>query len=505
MPNHIDVNFTPSAPVASSSGATRDSHIMKWTDSGGKEHFYRIRVYERTASGERSLIALTDSQWKGTIDTNMKKTLNKVSESTKDFFAGTRTFKLGLSDRGIDLDYSSKKVSLTHGEYPSLAEHFYKTIARLHPPLALSEKPKANADSTPKKAITASPAPEPAKLNAVKIKPFNAPPIGIRNEGDDCFINAYLQAFILDDPDLTDVLFNQKGDAAEFGSFLLNYKEAQERYKGALEGTEKPVIEDVHAIRKALSYLNNTPDYYESGQHDSTEAFDFLNKNNPTEAFSFLNQNLDFGTSHFQTETTKIYWQMPDNIDNNENFLETLKLFEIPNFEAQQDDTGEVYTTEINPNFNGTIPIIYKSDRSLENLLDDYLDTTLDKVISTELTLKGASKSIQWKKTPKHLTLTLTTKLELSEVDGTLTRTFPDGKEHTIELTSFIEHRGENNQSGHYVAYVKRGDKYFKCDDAKIKKISHVDFLKAAKNAYMAKYTFDASLAPAAAENSVEM
>lgn len=54
----------------------------------------------------------------------------------------------------------------------------------------------------------------------------------------------------------------------------------------------------------------------------------------------------------------------------------------------------------------------------------------------------------------------------------------------TYSLSSFVRFVGEN----HYIAYVKKGNHWFVCNDESIKKISNDEVLKASKKAYIVHY-----------------
>ncbi len=302
--------------------------------------------------------------------------------------------------------------------------------------------------------------PQPAQL--AKLDPTS--PVGIVNEeGNDCFINSYMQAFILDDP-LLEKILKGNSDTKEIGSFIDNYRKATKPVHGS------------RAIRDALQRLTGKSSYL-AGQHD------------PTEAFGFLNDNPAFRTDHFQTETIKNYWEVPAG-------MSVPQLMQ--SLDAELDDDG-IYTTSVNPDFNGIIPAIYTPNRSLEELLSAAIYTPHERrELSTGEFVEGKSIERHWEKVADHLIvkvgafqgdLNSAQKLELSRAAGTITQPFPDGKEHTYELTSFIQHRGTTGGSGHFVAYVKRGENYFECNDSKAKKIDANTFFEATKTAYQAKYT----------------
>lgn len=63
---------------------------------------------------------------------------------------------------------------------------------------------------------------------------------------------------------------------------------------------------------------------------------------------------------------------------------------------------------------------------------------------------------------------------------------FVDGAKYALQ--GFIHHDLESMDRGHYVAYVKRGERYFRCNDALVTEIKQDEFLGAAQRAYMLNY-----------------
>ncbi|AXI24226.1 Ubiquitin specific protease [Cardinium endosymbiont of Sogatella furcifera] len=81
----------------------------------------------------------------------------------------------------------------------------------------------------------------------------------------------------------------------------------------------------------------------------------------------------------------------------------------------------------------------------------------------------------------------------MDPVHGTMTLTIPldpNCKDHVVKynLYAFIQHRGEGISSGHYIAYVKREDKWYRVNDGTIEEPSLSDVIDASKTAYLLFY-----------------
>ncbi|AWN82065.1 hypothetical protein DK880_00756 [Candidatus Cardinium hertigii] len=68
-----------------------------------------------------------------------------------------------------------------------------------------------------------------------------------------------------------------------------------------------------------------------------------------------------------------------------------------------------------------------------------------------------------------------------------------DGPNITYNLSGFIGHGGTNPNSGHYIAYVKRGEKWYHANDAQVSEAKNTAAIKASQNAYMLFYTKEAA------------
>ena len=58
----------------------------------------------------------------------------------------------------------------------------------------------------------------------------------------------------------------------------------------------------------------------------------------------------------------------------------------------------------------------------------------------------------------------------------------------TYELSGFIEHQGSTPTGGHYVTYIKEGEKWILYDDSRVSEPSQSTVEKAASNAYILFY-----------------
>ncbi|MCG8340299.1 MAG: ubiquitin carboxyl-terminal hydrolase [Cytophagales bacterium] len=59
---------------------------------------------------------------------------------------------------------------------------------------------------------------------------------------------------------------------------------------------------------------------------------------------------------------------------------------------------------------------------------------------------------------------------------------------HAYNLVAFVVHIGKTLDFGHYIAYVKRVDKWFRCNDSWVGKVTESDASKEAKKAYVYFY-----------------
>lgn len=437
----------------------RDSYFIQAKDATGKAGFYRIRIFEVDEKGNEQQISLTINQWQK-IKQELQPTLSPFLEGPN---AVPEKFSVTMhQDNNLELTSRVRPDirQFLHKDNPTLGKTCNMFRSVIH-----GETVRYSADLLKIPSL-------PDEMKDLDID-LNARPIGIHNEGDDCPF-AYLQAFVLDDEDLMKALWNDarsEGKTTEIGRFLYLYRKAQKEGKSAIYG--------VHQLRNALIRSNRTTDY-KQGQFD------------PTEAFSFLFDSNKFSSPHLQKngQTNKIYWTCPAEMTNEELHLQLLSK----GSEAEIDAKG-VYTTT-QQDFTGTLHINRQENLSLEQTILGSLDdkTPYEQELSSGKKITG-QKIISLNAPSKHLIVPITNpeRKPLASVSKTLTipkEHFTNDTPHTYELTSFIQHRGSDNNSGHYVAYVKRGDLYFECNDSAISNpIEEAAFLEAAKNAYAVGYT----------------
>jgi hypothetical protein len=80
-----------------------------------------------------------------------------------------------------------------------------------------------------------------------------------------------------------------------------------------------------------------------------------------------------------------------------------------------------------------------------------------------------------------------------TSIDAPLRLTLPKNAtksqaQPTLELTSFVVHRGETPSAGHYVCYRKEGNDWSCCNDATVTKITKQELDKARANGYFYHY-----------------
>ncbi len=216
----------------------------------------------------RKQVSLTLNEW--------QQQANLVQRCTTDFFAQPvalpDSFKIDTQDTW----------RLTAAGRPDLDQNL------LHgaPPEQIGNINTAFLRTLGHKRLTAAllppPPPLPADMvddNALDLDALHtAAPIGIRNmTGKDCFISAFLQAFVFTNPELIKKLWEQRIDGskdAEIGRFLHRYQQAQRQPDGS-DG-KKPAVEGVHELRNAIVRTRETTTECLTGEHDPTEVFDFI-------------------------------------------------------------------------------------------------------------------------------------------------------------------------------------------------------------------------------------
>lgn len=473
----ITLSFKGSSPIPKqkedSSVNRVNTFVHDWKNSP-----FRYTVYQTFDDGTKKEIFFTAQEWNHLIATELASGLKDIQQTNSKFRPDSvHQFCLtifGDSTKAPELHYSTKKEQ--NQKIPNLPQksfqELYHTLSNRNTPQAL-----------------------PLSHNIANMKP-----IGIKNEGDTCFISSYLQAFILDDPLLTEVFIEQAKQGKtgkELGTFIQNYQ------KGL--STNQP-CSGIGEVRKTLYALDSNsarnPTFL-TGQHDPTEAFGHFSTD------SDLHQALK-KSGLYQEEKKKSYWQPPKG-ETNETLLNRFSTYN-PSLDAKQDETG-VYTECLNPDFYGFYTVHLKPYRSFEEQLNDSMtelgvrEITWGKQAKKTAELyqkeiQGKETHVFWEKSPSSLTFQIhnPNKHKNFKISGELrldSSSFPNQPSRTYTLTSFIQHTGTAD-AGHYVAFVKKDDQWYRCDDSNVTSITHEEVLSAAREGTLFKYTLSSDKSRAA-------
>ncbi len=418
----------------------RDSYVIRAKDAAGKEQYYSIELYQLDENGKEKQISLTINQW--------QQAAQELQPAFREFLGSAeaipKTFDVAIQKDALQLTAKNRPdmTRLLHEGDPSVPK-----ICAVFRHIVYGSDLKAPIHFSVDQFEIPRPIPGVGD-DDLKLNPAAAP-IGIHNEGNDCFISAYLQAFILNDEELMQALWkNREGGTAEIGRFLYFYAQAVLKNEKGIYG--------IHHLRDALIRANGTE--YKTGQHDSLEAFLFLQDPKKFAGFPYFQEEGKINTT---------IWTSP---------------------------TGKSVPDTRNPeDFTGTLIINYQNGQSLEqSILASLHGNDLQKTHDGEEVT--GKKTVTLIRPSKHLMVPITNpdRKPITSVNKILEIPkdhFLDDEKKTYQLTSFIQHRGQDNKSGHYVAYVLRGDKYFECNDSVITELSKEVFLDAAKTASAVGYT----------------
>lgn len=361
-----------------------DSYFIHGKDHQGNERYYTLRLFAVYADGSRRQVSLTLNDW--------QRQANLVQKATSDFFARPvalpDSFKINMEDKWkLTTDgHKDRTIDLLDDASQVGFNKLFLQALRFH------------QDTLPIDPLP----PEMQEENALAVNTiFDTPPVGIHNmTGKDCFISAFLHAFVFTNPELMQKLWEKRenGNEAEIGRFLYHYH--QKQLEGDGPNGEKPVAQNVNTLRKAIDRSRETTNKCAVGAHDPTEVFDFL-----------------------------------------------INLLQNP-IEQPGSQKGYVQATP-------------KDSDSLETCVKHSLN---------ENKLEGDP--------PQHMMILNPGKTSFASVAGEF--------DH-YKLTSFIQYTPKDG--GHYIAYVKQGDNYYKCNGSTVKPSNENKFLKAAKTSRAFLYT----------------
>ncbi len=279
-------------------------------------------------------------------------------------------------------------------------------------------------------------------------------PVGLENNGTDCFFNALLQ-MIFPEPELAQLIVDQDDQHGWLKQAYWLYSNAQESGKTLNLGV----------LRDRYSSINN-------GQQDTHEAFMQLIAPLKNSSLAFeINYTTTYSSSSDSDESGSEEQPPP-----------------VKKEEAQ-------FCLELQ----------FEKDSAIENLFESYTaeeflnenEKNPTEIDQFEGKVTPESRSIKLKTAPKHflinikrykqVSLTHAKKLSgplgMQEVFYLPPSCTSDEKGAKYELRSYAYHRGGTG-GGHYWCNSKRGGEYHCCNDAKVSELKPKTFLKEAQEAH---------------------
>lgn len=294
----------------------------------------------------------------------------------------------------------------------------------------------------------------------------------LENKGNTCFIASVCQGWLIFQKNALQAKLNHLNTPLRINTdigILITWIEAYENGKADLT----PLL--VFIKQKKPEWYNETTGTFK--QQDAHEFIDLLNE--------FMIHEPIFTHSEYTYESALTVVEDPKSLDRAASHFLSLGVEKKP-----IDELVKQFFNPMTKDLNRKV--VVEKDRS-----------TLE-----EVTLKIKSKQDRFTAAPQELNIQfkrfdssgkkLDTEIEeiqeILELSGDY---FVDGKPRKYQLDSVIEHLGDKQTSGHYIAYVrkvnpkKENEFYFvKANDGEITNpIPKDEFLKAAKRGYLLRYT----------------
>jgi len=294
-----------------------------WTDSTGKITAFTIKLFERTATGENGKqLAYTQEQWKEIVKekTEEMKLANAQaatgSATAPDLFTGIAGFQSSANETdGVTYSIPTTTPASSGSPTPSTRKITIPTSknrAREFNIFAQAMEPRyaselSDSRVSPDRSERASLRPEwwdPIMTEDLKKEDIDdilaARSIGIKRDGETCFINTMFNAFILHDRELIDALLAHRHDepTKQIAMYLYNYIKHRKK-----EPADLLPFRNTEQFRNDLNQIN-PEEHYISGQHDPCKAYQSL-RAKVIEKSWLTEDNV--------TETVKTFYGLPKN------------------------------------------------------------------------------------------------------------------------------------------------------------------------------------------------
>jgi hypothetical protein len=457
-------------PSPSPSGADNPALTQTYRWSHPKSN----QQYDLTAYVNGVPVPLSVDDWQKQV--NLLNQFAEVAETDK--ITLTAGFTIRQDGSGIEVELPDAPAGAT-GAVPPKQPPIKLPAARI--PLFSSERPFQAIQKAYETTIQ-----QPIHLLTEIAK---LPPAGIATDSNDCFLIAYLQTQVLTDLELATALARA---VPQFLTFLRSYLDAQ---KATQAGTPRacPGIAD---LRAALAPLLGGSEFA-TGQHDPDEVHRLL-ISNLQKTRELLPSELEVLEEYhmpdsFQPDPKLEGWNpptppTPGKITRHLQDLDTRALV----IHLPSPSTPEVRLQDLfQPGTPRQVPL--PRDCSFSNATGGKVGP---KVLYRQEVVTVA---------PDHLTFGI----PRVQAEGNGSHARPnqqplplqnefiiktiDDSEHRYELQSFSLWDGTVADQGHYISYIKRGDRYYALDDGKVEALpvdetSTKTFLKLAAKATQLRF-----------------